>query len=296
MAVVYLDGDYVDGDRARVSVYDRGFLLADGIYEVTPAYRGRLFLFDRHRARMERGLAAIRIDQDLSELESIKRRLIRENDLETAETALVYVQVTRGVAPRTHAFPAVPVPPTVFAFAKTFQRPGPERWNRGFRAIVVPDERWMRVDIKSIQLLPNALAMQAAAENGAENVVFHRDGVVTEGGHANFMAVLDGTVVTHPADHRILHGITRGYVLELARELGMPVEERPFTLDELAHAEEAFYTGTTTEVFPTVAIDGRPVGDGQVGPITRRLHDAFLERVTQASESGRDQTSVRRSG
>lgn len=281
MAVVFLNGAYVREEDARVSVNDRGFLLADGIYEVTPAYRGRLFLFDRHRARMERGLQAVRIDYRLDDLETIKRRLLEENDLTEAETALVYVQVTRGVAPRTHAFPKEPVTPTVYAFAKAFVRPAPERWSQGFRAITAPDERWMRVDIKTIQLLPNALAMQAAAEAGADNVVFHRNGIVTEGGHANFMAVFDGQVVTHPADHRILHGITRGFVLELAAELGVPVEERAFTLDELNRADEAFYTGTTTEIFPTVAIDGRRVGDGSVGPVTRRLHDAFMERVSE---------------
>lgn len=279
MGVVFLNGEYLQADDAMVSVNDRGFLLADGIYEVTPAYRGNLFMFDRHKARMERGLAEIRIDQDLSGLERMKLDLLSRNGLDTAETALIYVQVTRGVAPRTHAFPTDPVPPTLYAFAKAFSRPSAQQWNGGFKAITVEDIRWGRVDIKTIQLLPNALAMQAAADAGAQNVVFHRDGVVTEGGHANFMVVLGDTLVTHPADHHILHGITRGFVLELARDLGVPVEERAFTLDEMARADEAFFTGTTTEVYPTVLVDGRPVGDGSVGPVTRRLHGAFLERA-----------------
>ena len=285
MGVVYLNGAYLQADDAMVSVNDRGFLLADGIYEVTPAYRGRLFLFDRHKARMTNGLRELRIDYDLSGLKGVKTELLARNGLEDAETSLVYIQVTRGVAPRTHAFPPGPVEPTVYAFARAFSRPADEAWNAGFRAITAPDERWGRVDIKTIQLLPNALAMQAAAEAGVQNVVFHRDGIVTEGGHANFMAVFGDTVVTHPADHRILHGVTRGFVLELARDLGIPVEERTFSLDELAGADEAFYTGTTTEVYPTVEIDGRPVGDGSVGPVTRRLRQAFLAQAERTATS-----------
>lgn len=279
MSTVYLNGEYLPADQATVSVNDRGFVLADGVYEVTPVYRGRLFLFDRHAARLRRGLSELRIDLDLSGWEDIHRGLLSRNHLEDDETSLVYMQVTRGAAPRTHAFPEDPVAPTVYGFAKAFRRPARERWERGFRAITWPDERWLRVDIKTIQLLPNALAMQAAAEAGAQNVIFVRDGVVTEGGHANVFAVFDGTLVTHPANNLILHGITRGFVLELAHEVGVPVEERAFSAEALQDADELFYTGTTTEVYPTVEVDGRPVGDGQVGPVTRRLHAAFMEAV-----------------
>jgi D-alanine transaminase len=279
MSTVYLNGKYLPADQATVSVNDRGFVLADGVYEVTPVYRGRLFLFDRHAGRLQRGLSELRIDADLSRWEDIHRGLLSRNDLEEAETSLVYMQITRGAAPRTHAFPKDPVPPTVYGFAKAFQRPARERWERGFRAITWPDQRWHRVDIKTIQLLPNALAMQAAAEAGAQNVIFLRDGMVTEGGHANVFAVFDGTLVTHPANNLILHGITRGFVMELARELGVPVEERAFSGEALNDADELFYTGTTTEVYPTVAVDDRPIGDGRVGPVTRRLHAAFMDTV-----------------
>jgi D-alanine transaminase len=270
MSTVYLNGEYLPADQATVSVNDRGFVLADGVYEVTPVYRGRLFLFDRHAARLQRGLSELRIDLDLSGWEDIHRGLLSRNDLGDAETSLVYMQVTRGAAPRTHAFPTDPVQPTVYGFAKAFQRPARERWEQGFRAITWPDERWHRVDIKTIQLLPNALAMQAAAEAGAQN----------EGGHANVFAVFDGTLVTHPANNLILHGITRGFVLELARELGVPVEERAFSAEALKDADELFYTGTTTEVYPTVEVDGQPLGDGRVGPVTRRLHAVFMDAVT----------------
>jgi len=279
MGVVYLNGDFLPAEEAKISVDDRGFLLADGVYEVTPAYHGALFLFPRHRARLEKGLAELRIDFDAGGVEAMKLELLQQNGLLAEPTSLVYMQVTRGAAPRTHAFPKPAPTPTVYAFAQAFQRPDRARWEEGFSAITVPDQRWMRVDIKTIQLLPNALAMQAAVEAGVQNVIFHRDGAVTEGGHANLFAVFGGTLVTHPATHLILHGITRGFVLELASDLGIPVEERVFSVDEMRGADELFYTGTTTEVYPTVNVDGNVIGDGSVGPVTRRLNAAFMGAI-----------------
>jgi D-alanine transaminase len=279
MGVVYLNGEYLPAEEAKISVDDRGFLLADGVYEVTPAYHGDLFLFPRHRARLEKGLAELRIDFDTAGVEAMKLEMLRRNGLVGEPTSLVYMQVTRGAAPRTHAFPKPAPTPTVYAFARAFQRPDKARWEEGFSAITVPDQRWMRVDIKTIQLLPNALAMQAAAEAGAQNVIFHRDGVVTEGGHANLFAVLGGTLVQHPANHLILHGVTRGFVLELASDLAIPVEERGFSVEEMRGVDELFYTGTTTEVYPTVNVDGHPIGDGSVGPVTRALHAALMDEI-----------------
>ena len=279
MATVYLNREYLPADEARVSVNDRGFMLADGVYEVTPVYKGKLFLYDRHQARLERGLRDVRIDYDRSGLAEVHDRLIAANGLGDADTAMVYLQVTRGVAPRTHPFPDPPVLPTVYAFAKAWQRPSREQWEKGIRVITAPDNRWLRVDIKTIQLLPNALAMQAAADADAQNAIFIRDGVVTEGGHANLFAVLDGTLTTHPANHLVLHGITRGLVLELAQTLGLSVQERPFTDEELFAADEVFLTGTTTEISPVVAVDGSPVGNGRVGAMTRQLRAAFMEAV-----------------
>jgi D-alanine transaminase len=279
MATVYLNGEYLPEDEARVSVNDRGFMLADGVYEVTPVYGGKLFLYDRHQTRLERGLRDVRIDYDRSGLAEVHDRLIAANGLSDADTAMVYLQVTRGVAPRTHPFPDPPVPPTVYAFAKAWQRPSREQWEKGIRTITAPDNRWLRVDIKTIQLLPNALAMQAAADAHAQNAIFIRDGVVTEGGHANLFAVLDGTLTTHPANHLILHGITRALVLELAQTLGLSVQERPFTDEELFAADEVFLTGTTAEISPVVAVDGSPVGNGRVGAMTRQLRAAFMEAV-----------------
>lgn len=284
MNTVYLNGEYLPGDEARVPVNDRGFLFGDGVYEVSPAYRGRFFRMDRHLARLRRGLRELRIGFDPSGLLAVHDELLERNDLRDEDVAYVYIQITRGVAPRTHAFPSSPVPPTVYGFASLYRRPDRDRWEQGFEAVTVPDRRWSRVDIKTIALLPNCLAQQAAVDAGVSDALLVRDGMALEGAHSNFFAVVDGTVVTHPASNVILHGITREYVLELCGELGIPSAERPILVEELANADEAFFTGTTTEVRPTVRIDGRPVGDGRVGPVTRRLFDGFLQGVGPVAE------------
>lgn len=278
-AIVYLNGEYMPKQRARVSVEDRGFLLADGIYEVTPAYRGRFLRLDEHLARMARGLTALRIDFDAATLAEVSERLLAENGLRDAQAATVYLQVTRGVAPRTHAFPEQATSPTVYGAAQPYNRPPRERWEQGFTAITVPDLRWSRVDIKSIALLANVLAQQAAVDAGVDDAILVREGVALEGSHANLFAVIDGTVVTHPLTNRILPGVTRGVIIDLAAEAGMRVEERPVFLEELRSADELFLTGTTTEVRPLVSLDGRPVGNGRVGPVARELYAAFLEAV-----------------
>jgi D-alanine transaminase len=285
MSTVYLNGDFVRKAEAFVSVDDRGFLLSDGVYEVVACYEGVPFYLDRHLARLRRSLAAVRIDYDTSELPDVFRRLIAANDLEGADRSLAYLQVTRGVAPRTHYFPEQPVPPTVYAFAKAWSRPNEAVWSRGFTAITVPDQRWHRVDIKVIGLLPNALAFQAARDAGVDDCILVRDGIAIEGAHQNFWGVLGGRAVTHPETNLILSGITRGAVLELARSHGIPCEERPILLEELADAEELFFTGTTGEVRPCVQVDGVPVGDGRVGPVTRSLSDAFLALVEEVKEA-----------
>lgn len=284
MSTVYLNGEYLSKNEARVSVDDRGFLFGDGVYEVTPAYRGTFFRLNRHLDRMRRGLDALRIDYDVSDLPGIHERLVAENGLTDEEVSVVYIQVTRGAAPRTHHFPPEPVDPTVYAFADVYHRPSRERWSRGYRAVTVPDRRWARVDIKSIALLPNVLSQQAAVDAGVKDAVLVKDGVALEGAHNNLFFVFDDTVVTHPASHEILHGITREFVLELARSEGLDVEERAVPVEAMFEADEVFFTGTTTEVRPCVEVDGRPVGDGEVGPVTRRLFDAFLDGVGRVAD------------
>ncbi|MDE2795010.1 MAG: aminotransferase class IV [Gemmatimonadota bacterium] len=279
MSVVYLNGDYLPADQAKVSVNDRGFLFGDGVYEVTPAYRGLLFRWAQHVARMRKGLAALGIDYDAAALEAVKQGLLARNGLDDVPVAYVYVQVTRGIAPRTHAFPNPPVPPSVYGFANQYVRPAREVWERGYSAITVPDQRWALAEIKAIALLPNCLAQQAAVDAGVSDAIFVRDGIALEGSHNNLFAVFDGVVTTAPKSNYILHGVTRDLLIELARELGLPVEERAIPVAELYSADEVFFTGTTTEVRPSVEVDGRKIGDGRVGPVARGLFDAFL-RVT----------------
>ena len=283
MGVVFLNGEFLPSDEARVSVDDRGFLLADGIYEVSPAYRGTFFHMEGHLERLRNGLRELRIDYDPSPLPGIHTELLERNALTEEDVAYVYVQVTRGAAPRTHAFPAQPVPPTVYAFANRYQRPSEEAWNAGFAAVTVPDRRWTRVDIKSIALLPNALAQQAAVDAGVAHAILVRDGVAIEGALSNFFAVFGETVVTPPQTNLILPGITRTVVLDLARKAGFDVREEPIQVERLRTADEAFFTGTTTEVSPCVRIDGSPVGAGTVGPVTRALHEAFRRQVDQVA-------------
>ena len=285
MSTVYLNGDFVPQTEARVSVDDRGFLFSDGVYEVVPFYEGAPFYLDRHVARLKRSLDALRIGYDPSGLPKVLERLVVENGLERTPRSMAYLQVTRGPAPRTHWFPTEPVQPTVYASVKAWRRPADDVWSRGFTAVTVPDRRWTRVDIKAIGLLPNVLAFQDALDAGADDAILVRDGIAIEGAHQNFWGVFDGVAVTHPETNLILSGITRGVVLELARARGIPCEERPVFVEELAHAEELFFTGTTGEVRPCVRVDGNAVGDGRVGPVTRALSDAFLAHVEEIKEA-----------
>lgn len=285
MSTVFLNGRFMPKAEASISPDDRGFLLGDGLYEVTPFYEGVPFGLDRHMARLQNGLTWLRIACDVDALHEMHRELIVRNGLQEAERSMVYMQITRGVAPRTHYFPEGDVTPTIYATAKAWSRPADEVWNRGFRAATVPDRRWSRVDIKTICLLPNAIAFQAAKDVGADDAILVRDGVAIEGAHQNFWGVFDGVVVTHPTTGHILPGITRGVVLEEARAADLPVEERPIQIEELAVADELFFTGTTGEVRPIAEVDGKRVGKGGVGPITRRLSDAFLARVEATKEA-----------
>ncbi|MCH2459413.1 MAG: aminotransferase class IV [Gemmatimonadetes bacterium] len=284
MSIVYLNGEFMPKGEASISVDDRGFLLSDGVYEVTPFYGGVGFCLDRHLVRLERSLRELGILFDTEGLTEVHHRLVAENQLENEIRALVYLQVTRGVAPRTHYFPVEPVRPTVYAFAKPWERPPEDVWSRGFTAITVPDERWLRVDIKTISLLANALAFQAARDAGADDALLVRNGVAIEGAHQNFFAVFDGTLVTHPESNLILPGITRNVVLELARERGIRVEQRPIRVGELFDADELFFTGTTGEVRPCVQVDGESIGSGLPGDVTVALSQAFLNLVQETKE------------
>jgi D-alanine transaminase len=277
--ITYFNGEFLPKEAVRISPDDRGFLFADGAYEVIRAYQGNLFRPTAHLQRLENSLHGLRINgPDINELQDAAVQLIEGNNLANGDAAL-YIQVTRGVAPRTHAFPPRDTPPTVYMSARRFHA-APERLEHGVRVILVPDSRWARCDIKSVALLPNVLASQQAKERGAYEAVFVRDGMVTEGSHANFAAVFDGHLVTHPKSSHILPGITREVVLELCEELDLPYRQSPISETGLREANELMLLGTTTEVMPVVQVDDWQVGNGQPGPVTRTLQHAFRQLVT----------------
>jgi D-alanine transaminase len=282
MNLVYLNGQYLPKEEAFVSVDDRGFLFGDGIYEVTAIYGGKPFRFDRHLARINRGLSALRIEFDPSGLEEIHHRLVQDNGLDSVQVSYVYTQITRGVAKRTHKFPPDPPPPTVYLFSGEYQRPPREAWERGYRSVTVHDQRWARRDLKTIQLLANVFGAQAAVDQGVDEIVFVNEGMAIEGSHNNFFMVFGKTLATHPLSNQILPGITREVVFDLAARLGYEVQERPVPVAEMFQADEAFHSGTLSEVKPCVEVDGIPIGDGKVGPVTRALFDAFLEETGSA--------------
>jgi D-alanine transaminase len=270
---VYLNGQFMPYEQAAIPVEDRAFLLADGIYEVIRVYGGRPFGMDGHLKRLARSARELRMPApDLAEIERAALELLRTNNL---SEATIYIQVSRGTyTPRTHAFPSGPVTPTTLIIARSFTA-NTKLWETGIKAITVPDQRWTRCDIKSVALLPNVLAKQAAAEAGAYEAIQVRDGIAIEGSSSNFFAVLDGEIRTYPACNYILRGITRDAVLDVARRLGYTIREEGIPTDALGRCTELWVTSTTMEIMPIVSIDGHTVGEGQPGPVARALHAAF---------------------
>jgi len=278
--IVYLNGSYLPKAELCISPDDRGFLLGDGVYEVVRAFDGCFFRAGAHWQRLKRSMAAIQINGPAEpEVQKVAETLLEKNNLRSGE-ATVYLQVTRGAAPRKHGFPQPPVPATVYAFAAPFNPPH-EKWQAGIRAITVPDNRWARCDIKVISLLANVLANQQAQSTGAQEAIFIRDGAVIEGSHSNFAAVRDGALITYPESNYILNGITRMAVLELCWDLKVPVREFPLFEHELRSVDEAMLLGTTTDVMPVIKINDWQVGNGQPGPVTRRLQQALKELVSR---------------
>lgn len=269
--IVYLNGRFVPREEAHISPEDRGFVFADAIYEVVRYGGGRPYRLAEHLARMSDGLTETRIPAEPSFFPQVASRLLAENRLES-EDALVYAQVSRGAAPRYHAFPPEGTPPTVFMYARPTDPPPPPG---GGRAILTPDERWGRCDIKSVMLLPNVLAAQKAREANAIEAILVRNGIAWEGTKANLFAHVNGVVRTAPRGPRILPGVTRGAALEAAAALGLAVEERPLTVEELFSAEETFLASTTLWTYSLVEIEGRRIGDGRPGTVAARLRDAL---------------------
>ena len=273
--IVYLNGQFVPKAEARISPDDRGFLLADGVYEVTRSYPGgHLFKLDAHLARLTRSLDELRIPKPDLDFQHLHETLLKKNNLVGCH-ATVYLQISRGAAPRQHAFPAPGTPSTIYGFAAPFEL-SPKNWTDGVRVITAPDLRWARCDIKSLALLPNVLANQQAHEQGAEEALLIRDGAITEGSHTSFCAVFDGTLYTYPDTNYILPGITRGVVLDLCHDLNIPVRKFPILTTKLRDADECMILGTGSEVTPVVQIDDWQVGTGNPGPITRQLQEAYF--------------------
>jgi len=285
---VYLNGELLDRSEAMIPVDDRGFLFGDGIYEVVRATGGRLGAPELHWRRLARGLAGIEIrpPAGLSEraLSELAGRLLVENGLERGD-ALVYLQITRGAAVRTHHFPPDTTSPTVYAAASAFQPPDALR-ARGASVITLPDIRWARCDLKTVNLLPNVLGKQRAVAAGADEAVFVRDGVVTEGASTNVFAVFGSEVRTYPATNYILPGVTRHVLLEAAGALGVTVHEAPVLADELFTADELFLTSTTNDVMPVVTVDGRRIGAGRPGPLATQLFTALRARLVPDAAGG----------
>ncbi|PXA73785.1 D-amino acid aminotransferase [Caulobacter sp. D4A] len=277
----YVNGRFVRHGQAAVHIEDRGYQLADGVYEVWAVFDGKLADAAGHFARLWRSLDELRIAHPMSEaaLTIVLREAIRRNQV---REGLVYLQVTRGVAKRDHAFPNPEVPPAVVITARSVDRAAAEaKAAKGSGVVTVPENRWGRCDIKTIGLLPNALAKQAARERGAIEAWFVDDlGLVTEGASSNAWIVdAEGRLRTRDTQANILRGVTRLTLLDVIAETGLPVEERPFTVEEAKTAREAFITGAGSLVTPIVSIDGDKIGDGTVGPVASRLRRAYIERA-----------------
>jgi D-alanine transaminase len=279
---VYVNGSFLPFEQATIPLMDRGFLFADGIYEVSAVLNGRLVDNEPHLARLDRSLKEIRIANPYSAAEwtRLEEEIVARNRL---SEGLVYMQVTRGAAERDYIFPK-DATPTVVMFTQPKSMIASPLAETGAAVITVPDLRWKRRDIKSVGLLAQVLAKQAAAEAGVSEAWMVEDGVVTEGGSSTaFILTKDRKVVTRPLSTAVLPGITRLSVMRLAKENGLAIEERAFSVEEALGAAEAFYTSASSLVMPVVSIDGKPVADGKPGPMTRRLRRVYLDMAGVAA-------------
>lgn len=269
----YLNGQFLPLEEARIPVMDRGFIFGDGVYEVIPVYRRQAFHLPGHLARLRRSLDAIRIrnPHDDAEWANLIGRVIAAQDVDEQS---LYLQVTRGVARRDHAFPP-DTPPTVFMMASPLNLPGPDLVERGVPAVTATDNRWYRCDIKATALLPNVLLRQFAVDHGAAEAVLLRDGFLTEGSASNVFVVHGGRVATPARSHLILSGITYDVIAQLAADGGLPFEQRDVHESEVRTADEIWLASSTREVLAITTLDGRPVGNGRPGPIFRRMFDLF---------------------
>ncbi|MEM8950078.1 MAG: D-amino-acid transaminase [Pseudomonadota bacterium] len=275
--IAYVNGEFLPEDQAKVSIFDRGFLFGDGIYEVTPVIDGRLVDRAAHMGRLKRSLGEVRIDPPVpfEEIDALQAMLVEKNGVTEGR---VYLQVSRGVAERDFPFPKDPRPSLVM-FARQASFVDTEASRRGIRVKTVPDLRWKRRDIKTVMLLASAMAKQEAIEAGFDDAWMVEDGLVTEGSSNNAYIVKDGVIKTRHLSNDILPGCTRRALLALVDETEVKVEERPFSPDEARSADEAFITSATNLVMPVVGIDDQMLGDGAPGPITKRLRQLYIDHA-----------------
>ena len=274
METAYFNGKLLPKDDIKISPDDRGFLFADGIYEVVRWYEGFFYDINSHTTRLKRSLRELRINwSDADRFSSIANDLINLNKLET-QPAMVYLQVTRGAARRSHSFPKPEVTPTAYAYAWGFA-PDSQLKETGIKVMLKEDIRWSRCDIKSVALLPNTLSFQEASENGLKECIFVRNGYITEGSHSNIFFVIEGTLFTHPESNNVLSGITRKNILRIAQESGIKIREEAVQENRIRFIREAFISNTSAEVTPVTELGGNTIGEGVPGPVTRIIRDKF---------------------
>ena len=271
----------IEREEAAVDIEDRGYQFGDGVYEVIRIYNGRWFLFEEHMERLERSLNEIRLTlpYDIDQFNSYLHELLKKAPV---SDGIIYLQVTRGKALRSHAFPAE-TNSVVTAYTRETPRPLSDL-HAGIKAHLTNDIRWLRCDIKSLNLLGNVLAKQEALENQCGEAIFHRGDTVTEGSSSNVFIKKDDTWYTHPATNLILNGITRQFLFQLMASLKMPVKEEAFKISDLLNADEVIVTSTTQEVMPVISVDGEPIGTGSVGEWTKKLQQAFEDKIQQLAE------------
>ncbi len=279
--VAFLNRQFLPIEQATVSINDRGFVFADGVYEALRTYNGIPYAIDRHVRRLHRSLSELEISYP-QEFEQLEQIMTEGCSRAGYEESLIYVQITRGTAPRAHIISAG-LEPTLLVTIREYHPHAAACYEQGVETITVTDERWGRCDIKTICLLPNTIAKTKAHRAGAyEAILVGQDGMVHEGSSSNLAIVRDGDVITHPADHQILWGVTREIVLEEARSTGLEVIERPFSVETLLKADEAFLMGTTYEVMPVCKVNGKTIGSGQPGPVSRQLLELYRSQTGTA--------------
>ncbi|MGE7877493.1 D-amino-acid transaminase [Peribacillus muralis] len=276
MGKIIFNGEIKSRSDVKVDIEDRGYQFGDGVYEVIRVYNGELFAGNMHLNRLmdSARLIQMKVPFTVAEIETRVKELISGNQL---QEGIVYMQLTRGVSPRTHAFPTSDVEPVFVAYTKEIPYTG--KLKPGAKGITTDDIRWLRCNIKSLNLLGNIMAKQVAVEAGCDEAIQHRDGLVTEGSSSNVSIVVDGTLKTHPASNLILNGITRQVMLKLCADHSIPYAEEAFTIADMMAAEEVLYTSTSVEITPIITIDGQMIATGNPGPVTERLQQLFADEI-----------------